>query len=82
MWYTQNQVLHKTSIAFQCTPRSVVTKITVCSCIANAAIWIGYATHYLFVNRYGVAASNMTKQSFSQKNNAYLWNEIVNTSLF
>ena len=32
---------------------------------------IGYATRYLFVNRYRVAASNATRPSFSQKNNAY-----------
>ena len=32
---------------------------------------IGYGTRYLFVNRYGVAASNATRPSFSQKNNAY-----------
>ena len=32
---------------------------------------IGYATRYLFVNRYRVAASNATRPSFSQKNNAF-----------
>ena len=32
--------------------------------------WL-YATRYLFVNRYRVAASNATSPSFSQKNNAY-----------
>ena len=32
---------------------------------------IGYATRYLLVIRYRVAASNATRPSFSQKNNAY-----------
>ena len=31
---------------------------------------IGYATRYLFVNRYPVATSNATRPSFSQKYNA------------
>ena len=33
---------------------------------------IGYATRYLFVNRYRVAASNATRPRFSQKNNAHI----------
>ena len=32
---------------------------------------IGYATRYIFVNRYRVAASNATRLNFSQKNNTY-----------
>ena len=48
---------------------------------------IGYTTHYLFVNRYRVVASNATRPSFSQKKCLFLvfWNnfeEITNTSLF
>ena len=33
--------------------------------------FIAYATRYIFVNRYQVAASNVTCSSFSQKQNAY-----------
>ena len=48
---------------------------------------IGYATRYLFVNRYWVAASNATKPCFSQNKCLFLvfWNnfeEITNTLLF
>ena len=34
---------------------------------------IGYATRYLFANRYHVAAIDVARPSFSQKNNAYFY---------
>ena len=48
---------------------------------------IGYATRYLFVNRYREATSNATRPSFSQKNRLFLvfrnnFEGITNTSLF
>ena len=49
---------------------------------------IGYATRYLFVNRYRVAASNATRPSFSQNKQCLFlvflnnFDEITNTSLF
>ena len=49
---------------------------------------IGYATRYLFVNRYRVAASNATRPSFSQRKNCLFLvfrnncEKITNISLF
>ena len=38
---------------------------------------ICYGTHYLFVNRYQVAACNVTRQSFTQKNNSSFFKIIL-----